>query len=152
MPTTGNRSKGAVAGAAVCAIARTVVALAFLFYVSRWGGRWWSGAGSMFLAAIISGLIGLPIGALAGSTCRPFLGAMIGAALSGGACFGLFVIPTELMIGMSHPGGFDRIETVEVLGGFAAMIIAGAVAGGIGAAIGRRASGSESASTETPSR
>jgi len=138
VPTTGNRSHGAKAGAVICAIARTAVALAFLFYVSRWGGQWWSGAGSMLFAAIISGLIGLPIGALAGSTCKPLLGTLIGAALSGASCFGLFVVPTELMIGMSHPGGFDRIESVEVLGGFAAMIVAGAVAGGIGAAIGRR--------------
>ena len=139
MPTTGSRSKGAIAGAVICAIARTAVALAFLFYVSRWGGKWWSGAGSMFFAAIISGLIGLPIGGLAGSTCKPLLGTLIGAALSGASCFGLFVVPTELMIGMSYPGGFDRIETIEVFGGFAAMILAGAIAGGIGATIGRRA-------------
>ena len=139
MPTIGNRSRGAKAGAVICAIARTAVALAFLVYVSRWGGKWWSGAGSMFLAAGVSGLIGLPIGALAGSTCKPLLGTLIGAALSGATCFGLFVVPTELMIGMSHPGGFDRIETVEVFGGFLAMIVAGGVSGAIGAAIGRRA-------------
>lgn len=152
MSTTGIRSKGAVAGAAICAVARTAVSLAFIIYVSNWGGKWWTGSGSMFLAAIISGLIGLPIGAVAGSTCRPILGSVIGAALSGGSCLTLFVVPTELMIGMSHPGGFDRIETVEVLGGFGAMIVAGAVAGGIGAAIGRRASSSEIPSTDLPTR
>lgn len=152
MSTTVNRSRGAKAGAVICAVARTVVALAFLFYVSRWGGKWWSGAGSMFFAALISGLIGLPIGALAGGTCRPILGTVIGAALSGGVCLTLFVVPTELMIGMSHPGGFDRIETVEVFGGFAAMIVAGAVAGGIGAAIGRRASSSDAAVTNPRDR
>lgn len=139
MPTTGNRKKGAIAGAVICGIARTVVALGFLFYVSRWGGKWWDGAGSMFLASIISGIIGAGIGALAGSTCKPLLGALIGAGLSGGTCFGLFVLPTELMIGMSHPGGFDRIETVEVFGGFVAMILAGGFSGALGAAIGKRA-------------
>ncbi|MFO0906688.1 MAG: hypothetical protein U0939_27030 [Pirellulales bacterium] len=133
-----NRVVGATAGAAICSVARFVVALAFLYYVSYWGGPWWNGASDMWLAAFISALIGAPIGALAGSTCQPLLGAFVGAGLSGVSCLGLFVLPTELAIGMSHPGGFDRIETLHVLVGFMAMILAGAAAGGCGAAIGRR--------------
>lgn len=130
---------GVVAGAVAGAGARFVVALAFLFYVSRWGGMWWDGASGMWLGAFVSALIGAAVGGLAGWTCKPILGAALGALLSGGTCFTFFVVPAELMIGMSHPGGFDRVETTEVLVGFAAMTLAGAVAGFIGAAIGRRA-------------
>ena len=139
MSTKGNPITGAVAGAVIGAIARFAVALAFIYYVSHWGGKWWTGAEDMFLAAFISGLIGVVVGGLAGWTCKPLVGMVIGAVLSGGTCFGLFVLPAELMIGMSHPGGIDRVETLEVIVGFLAMVIAGAMAGGIGAAIGRRA-------------
>lgn len=138
MPIKFNRVLGAITGAAIGAFARFGVALAFIYYISHWGGKWWNGAGEeMWIAAFISALIGLPVGGFAGSTCKPLVGTIIGATLSGGSCLGLFVLPTELMIGMSHPGGFERIETLEVIGGFVAMILAGATAGGTGAAIGR---------------
>lgn len=144
MPTVGDPKRGAIAGAVLMAVARFVVALVFLNYVGRYGGQWWSGAQDMWLGALVSALIGLPIGALAGWTCRPAWGMAIGAALSGGACLALFVVPAELMIGMSHPGGYDRIEAIVVVYGFAGMILAGAIAGGAGAAIGRRAGAAKS--------
>lgn len=130
---------GFVAGAIAGAVARFAVALAFIIYVSRWGGKWWGDGTDMWFGAFVSALIGVGAGGLAGFTCRPVLGAVLGALLSGGSCFALFVVPAELMIGMSHPGGFDRVETVEVLYGFAAMTLAGALAGFIGATLGRRA-------------
>jgi hypothetical protein len=136
---TGNRYKGAKAGAVICAVARFTVTLAFVFYVSRWGGRFWADMESAWFTAIISGVIGLPIGFAAGYTCKPLLGTLIGAALSGGVCLTLFAVPTNLMIAMSYSGDSDRTGTTEVWVGFLAMIIAGAVSGGIGAAIGRRA-------------
>ena len=130
---------GLIAGLIAGAVARFIVAVAFLYYVSRWGGKWWGGATDMWLGAFASALIGAGVGGLAGLTCRPIWGAALGGLLSGGTCFALFVVPAELMIGMSHPGGFDRVENVEVLYGFAAMTLAGALAGFIGAAIGQRA-------------
>ena len=139
MSTNGKRFLGAATGAVICAVARFGVAIGFIYYVSSQGGKWWSGAQEFYWAASISALMGIPIGGVAGWTCKPMLGTVIGAALSGGTCFGLFVLPTEMMIGMSHPGGFDRVESLEVLGGFLAMIIAGAIAGGLGAAIGELA-------------
>ena len=139
MPRKSPAITGAITGAAVGAAARFAVALGFLHYVSRWGGKWWDGAADMWWAALASGLIGAGVGGVAGWTCRPLLGALLGGVLSGGTCFGLFVVPTRLMIGMSHPGGSDRVETGEVIVGFAVMTLAGALAGFVGAAVGRRA-------------
>jgi hypothetical protein len=130
---------GLIAGAVAGAILRFVVALGFLYYVSRWGGQWWGGATDMWLGALVSALIGAAIGGLAGWTCRPLLGAAVGALLSCGSCLTLFVLPARLMIAMSHPGGLDRIETAELTWGLTAMTLAGAVAGLIGATAGRRA-------------
>lgn len=139
MPKKSAAFSGFIAGAIAGAIARFVVALGFLFYVSRWGGQWWGGAMDMWIGALVSAAIGAGVGGLAGWTCRPLLGAALGAMLSGGTCLGLFVVPAGLMIGMSHPGGLDRVETAEVLYGLVGMIVAGALAGLIGATIGRRA-------------
>jgi hypothetical protein len=135
-----NRARGALAGALICATVRAAVTAGFVYCVSHWGGGWWKGADGpgVYGLALVSGLIGLGIGAPAGATCRTLLGALIGGTLSAASCFGLFVIPTELMIGMSHPGGLDRVETGEVLAGLAVMTIAGVVSGGLGAAIGAR--------------
>jgi hypothetical protein len=141
MSTSGNQIVGAVAGALICAVARFAVTLGFAFYVSQWGGRWWNGGASIAIGAVISGLIGLPVGAVAGVTCNPLMGTALGGAGSSGWCLWAFVLPAELMIALSHPGGFDRIETVEVVIGFIAMAVAGAVAGGCGAAIGKYAGG-----------
>lgn len=139
MPSMSPVRTGVVAGAIAGAVLRGLVAVGFVFYVSRWGGKWWDGASGMWIASGVSAAIGLVVGGLAGWTCRPIAGALLGALLSGGTCFGLFVLPTEVMIGMSHPGGTDRVETSEVMGGFAAMIVAGAVAGFIGGMAGWRA-------------
>ena len=130
---------GFVAGAVAGAIVRFAVALGFLYYVSRWGGKWWDGASGMWLGALASAAIGAGVGGLSGWTCRPILGAAVGALLSCGSCLTLFVLPARLMIGMSHPGGLDRIETAELTYGLVAMTLAGALAGFIGATIGHRA-------------
>jgi len=135
--------RGAIAGAVIAAVMRFVVAIGFVYYVSHWGGQWWGKDGNepLYLMAIVSGLIGLPVGGLAGWTCKPILGALIGGVLSACFCGVFFVLPAEFMIGMSHPGGFDRVEVFEVIIGFVAMIIAGVVSGALGAAIGARARG-----------
>jgi len=62
-------------------------------------------------------------------SCRPILGTAVGALLSCGSCLTLFFLPASLMIGMSHHGGLDRIETAELTYGLTAMTLAGALAG-----------------------
>jgi hypothetical protein len=114
------------------------VACGFIYYISNWGGRWWGGGFGMFPAVFISAVIGIFVGGFAGWTCDLGLGTLLGARLSGFSCL-FFTLPIGFMILMSHPGGLDRIETLEILIDLVAMIIAGAVAGCAGALIGRRA-------------
>jgi hypothetical protein len=89
----------------------------------------------------VSALIGLVLGGIAGVTCRPNLGALIGGVLSAGSCLVLFVLPAELALGLAE-GAHHRPEYLDVqwqvIIGFIAMTFAGALAGAIGAWAGRR--------------
>jgi hypothetical protein len=143
--TLRQRVVGTVPGAAFCGIARAGASAAFFYYASQfWGGGGWEGA---IVPALISGMIGFSIGAVAGWTCHPLMGAAIGGASSGSSCLCLFVVPAELTIALSHPGGIDRVETLKAIGGFVAMTVAGAIAGGLGAAIGKYAAGPDDAAS-----
>jgi hypothetical protein len=137
----GNRAVGALVGAVSGAVLRFLVAVSFLYYVYHWGGPWW-GKGETELHeyrfTFVSAGIGLVIGGIAGATCRPVLAALLGAVLSAGCCAGLFVVPVGTLIKMSGPNTWDRVETLEILGGLLAMTVAGGLAGGIGATVGAR--------------
>jgi hypothetical protein len=139
---------GALVGALTGAATRYLVALGFIYYIHHWGGAWWGeeSPGSEMdqmeqTFALWSAGIGLFVGAVGGVTCRPLLGTVVGAMLSATCCLGLFVLPATLALQLSGPNTLDRIETVEILGGLAAMTLAGALAGGVGAAAGRRRRG-----------
>lgn len=140
MTKSRKRMIGAAAGAGLCAIARLLVVIGYCFYLTHWGSQ--TGKSSeltIYWFALISALIGIPIGALAGRTCEPSLGAVIGGALSGGTCFGLFVLPGEFMLALVENSESKSAEVWEIFFAFVPMVFAGAWAGGIGAAIGRNA-------------
>jgi hypothetical protein len=93
----------------------------------------------MWFLTFISAGVGLGIGGVAGVTCRPNLGAVLGGVLSAGACLTLFVLPTELALSMSGGGGKPYPqERSDIMGGLIAMTLAGAIAGGVGASAGSR--------------
>jgi hypothetical protein len=125
-------------GALLGAAARSAVAIGFLFYVHHWGGPWWQGTELAYGAVLLSAALGLVVGAVAGISCRPVLGAILGGLLSAGSCFLLFVVPAEVAISYSSSNEPHTREKVEVVFGLLAMTIAGAAAGGLGAAYGRR--------------
>lgn len=85
------------------------------------------------LGSLPSAGIGFLCGAIAGATCRAWLGAIIGAVLSAGV-FGLFVIPFAYLFAQ-----FNAAEKVTEFTWplFIQKAIAGAVAGGVGALVGR---------------
>jgi hypothetical protein len=85
------------------------------------------------LGSLPSAGIGFLCGAIAGATCRAWLGALIGAVLSAGV-FVLFVIPFAYLF--AH---FDAVEKVTAFSWplFIQKAIAGAVAGGVGAFVGK---------------
>ncbi len=85
------------------------------------------------LGSLPSAGIGFLCGAIAGATCRAWLGALIGAVLSAGV-FGLFVIPFAYLF--SHFDATDKV-TAFTWPLFIQKAIAGAVAGGIGAFVGK---------------
>lgn len=85
------------------------------------------------LGSLPSAGIGFLCGAIAGATCRAWLGALLGAALSAGV-FVLFVVPVAYLF--AH---FNAVEKVTEFTWplFIQKAIAGAVAGGVGAFVGR---------------
>jgi hypothetical protein len=138
--------RGALAGAA----GRLAVAMGFVYYVFNWGGPFFRQNEGMSLGELLTAspamagtfLLSAGIGAFAGgvggATCRPALGAGIGALLSGGGCLVLFVLPANLMIGLSGGGVTDYTEDkTAIAAALAAMTVVGTVAGGLGAAAGR---------------
>jgi hypothetical protein len=147
--SSGSRTKGptpqlvgAVVGALLGTVGRFVVAGSFLYYVSNWGGPFFRNQGKMsptllFGSGISAGL-GLVVGGIAGYTCRPLLGALIGGSLSGLFCAGLFVLPANTLISMSGGGAIDYSEDKTAISlGFLAMIFVGMLAGGLGGAVGK---------------
>jgi hypothetical protein len=136
-PTFVNPIAGGVVGALVGAFLRFVVAILFLWYIEHWGA-----AGKIVREAdfnvyeltAVSALIGLVIGGIAGLTCHPLLGTIVGAIGSGGSCWLLFVVPVGMFGRLPDKGG----AMTEIFWGWFAMTVAGAIAGGIGATVGRR--------------
>lgn len=143
--------RGALVGAAVGAAGRLAVALGFVYYVFNWGGPFFRQSEGMSFGELpaaspamagtflLSAGLGAFAGGVGGATCRPGLGAVIGALLSGGVCLVLFVLPANLMIGLSGGGVTDCTEDKTAIAvALVAMTLVGAVAGGLGAAAGRR--------------
>jgi hypothetical protein len=131
-----NRQIGFAAGAALGALLRLLVGLAFVYCVQLLSNE---DASELYLLAFASAVIGLFVGGAGGVTCKPKLGATIGASLSGVACVGLVLMPAGLAaLATAKPS--DRIGPVALgfIGGLIAMTIAGAVAGGVGAWVGHR--------------
>ena len=90
---------------------------------------------------MISGGIGLVVGGVGGVTCKPVLGSLLGAGLSGFSCL-LAWLPIGLSsnTGPMPPESRAEWETAQglYLSAWAAMIAVGAIAGGVGAWIGSR--------------
>lgn len=148
VPTT-NPALGGAVGALIGAVGRLAVAVSFLYYVLNWGGTFFRQEGGVALGDLLapgsdkwpffllSTGIGVAAGWSGGATCRPALGAVIGAGLSGGLCAGLFVLPANVAIGMSGGGVTDYAQDkTAIMVGLLAMVLVGLVAGGVGGAIG----------------
>jgi hypothetical protein len=114
-----------------------VVAFLFLAYANDSGQPFWRKATDHFPFVLVIALNGLVIGGLAGATCKPILATLLGGFLSGGSCFGLFVVPTVMLIGIDGDIQTQLQERLTIVMGVIAMAIAGALAGGIGAVVGR---------------
>ncbi len=85
------------------------------------------------LGSLPSAGIGFLCGAIAGATCRAWLGALVGGVLSAGV-FGLFVIPVAYLFSQFNAADAVTEFTWPL---FIQKAIAGAVAGGVGAFVGR---------------
>jgi hypothetical protein len=122
-----SRVTGAVAGALVGGLARGAVVL--LNFGTRPGG--------FVPFALPSATIGLLVGGIAGAFCRPLLGAVVGAVLSG-VVFELFMTAGASMLGYFNPQrGTDFMAETLIYG--LEMAVAGALAGGVGGLIGKLA-------------
>lgn len=131
----GNILIGGLVGALTGAFFRFSVAVAVAFLFPKFMGRG-EDEGVVFqelflhVVPIISALVGLVVGGIAGASCRPILGILFGAILSAGCCLGMGVFPALTLAQGDESFAF-------LVAGLAAMTIAGAVAGGIGAWAGR---------------
>lgn len=141
---------GLLVGASLGAGTRFLAAVSYNYYLFHWGGPWFRGNAQrsdvaiMILApSVVSAGLGLIVGGVAGATCRPRWGTLLGALLSGGIYLGLCVLPTEFGLAMNagqHGGnwGWEQGERLQILLGVIPMLAAGALAGGVGAAVGHR--------------
>lgn len=160
--TSTNPQLGGAVGAMIGAVGWFLVAVSFEYYranlvsapntVVIWDGRPRALGGVSFpdfLFSVFSGQqgssigflvagIGAAVGGIAGRTCRPILGAAIGGGLSG-LCCTFFVLPWYLALHFfpsSEPTA-SSLKTAIIVG-LLAMILVGAIAGGLGAAVGKR--------------
>ena len=135
--------RGALMGALVGAIGRPLVVVSVLFYLRAEDAPFVRGTPEtqnyyLLIFSIASACLGLLIGAFAGATCRLGLGALIGAGMSGASCLCLVVLPGNAMIAMSGGGRIDYSkEQMATIVGLLAMIVVGAIAGGVGGAAGK---------------
>jgi hypothetical protein len=121
---------GAAVGALVGGVGRAAVVLISVGVVGYHGPV----AGALAVLAMASGVIGLLVGAIAGATGKPLLGAVVGALLSG-AVFEMFMCACASLLGsLSQRAGADFFQETLVYG--LQMAIAGALAGGIGGWVG----------------
>lgn len=117
--------KGALVGAGIGAVARAAVVSFNL------------GLEIPLVFMLPSAAIGLLVGAIAGALGRPWIGALVGAILSG-VIFELFMLPCASMIGTF--AGDDQAKSVFLRSTVAyalQMAAAGALAGGIGGLVGQ---------------
>jgi hypothetical protein len=117
---------GAAVGALVGCIARASVILLNL------------GEAAEKVSAVValpSAGIGLLVGAVAGAFGRPFLGAAVGAVLSG-VVFELFMCACASLIGRFDQQGGDRFLSQTLNYGLE-MAVAGGLAGGVGGLVGK---------------
>ena len=108
---------GAAAGAVVGGISRGAIAAVHLTDTS----------GDLGQLVLIAAALGIVIGGLAGATGRPLLGAVVGAALSGV----VFAATVSVVWIFALVGAGTLPRLLEILA-------AGALAGGIGGAVGCR--------------
>jgi hypothetical protein len=137
---------GALVGALTGAVARFAVTASCIGSLSQ--GRWLHSDDGLALAlilGIVSAFLGVIVGGVAGATCNPARGSLLGAVLSAGFFLGLCVLPGELAMGYSGQSGFtwegwnrNRDEGLMLLLGIIPMTVAGAIAGGAGAFVGSR--------------
>lgn len=121
---------GAAVGALVGGVGRASVVLISVGLVGNHGPL----AGAVAVLAMASGAIGLLVGAIAGATGKPLLGAFIGAILSG-AVFELFMCACASLLGsFNQRAGADFLSHTLIYG--LEMAAAGALAGGIGGWVG----------------
>jgi len=108
------RRVGLLVGASLGAVTRFIAAVSYNYYLFNWGGPWFRGnaQGSdvvimILVPSLVSAALGLIVGGVAGATCNPRWGTLLGALLSGGIYLGLCVLPTELGLAMnaSQQGG-----------------------------------------------
>jgi hypothetical protein len=118
---------GMLLGGLVGALVGGLVRGGFTFYNLR------AGAGFGLLASLPSAGIGFLCGAIAGCFCRGWVGALLGAFLSGGV-FGLFVLPVAYLFALFNAA--DKVGDFT-WPYFVQKAIAGAIAGGIGGFVGR---------------
>jgi hypothetical protein len=144
---------GGAVGAMIGGVGRFLVAVSFVYYMQwgKQGGPQAPGGVSFFdvLFSVFSGQkgssiffisasLGVVVGGIAGSTCRPILGAAIGAGLSGLFCTFLVVLPWTLAFQLFPiPNRDDSALKTTITVGLLAMILVGAIAGGLGAAAGK---------------
>lgn len=114
--------KGALTGAVLGAVGRAAIVVAHADLSGK----------NTVLAAAFAALIGAVIGAIAGATGRPLIGIVIGAALSLAIYLGL--LPVVMLIRSLGAGSAPSVYEIMAVG---------ALAGGIGAFVGRRRRGSQ---------
>jgi hypothetical protein len=135
-----DRRRGFLAGALLGASLRLLVEVSFVFYLINWGTGFDDMNGYAYWLGLMSAVIGVLVGGAACATCRPKLGAFLGAIMSGCSCFGLVLLPfSPVARAVAKPSDPVGAAVVELLCGLVGMILAGAIAGGVGAWAGREA-------------
>ncbi len=131
--------RGFLAGALIGGVGRFIVTFAWALAAFGTEER----QQSWLVLPLVSGAIGLVVGGACGVTCKPILGALLGAILSGFSCL---LAWAPIAIGHTGPPGSEsraQWETAQSLHlpAVVAMIVVGALAGGVGAWIGSREKG-----------
>ncbi|MBW4481747.1 MAG: hypothetical protein KME14_04305 [Tildeniella torsiva UHER 1998/13D] len=138
---------GSVVGALIGGVGQYVIAVLFFYYVFNWGGPFFQNHVGVSLPHLVSsypawiffGLsagLGSLGGALGGMTRRLVRGAALGGGTVGLLYLALFVVPINLMIGMSGGGLTDySTDKRAVALSLVATVVWGAIAGTSAAAI-----------------
>lgn len=117
---------GFLVGALIGAVGR--FAVAFGWALAVWPTHT---AVDNLIFGLVSGAIGVVVGGAGGVTCKPILGSLLAAALSGSSCY-LALLPLGLGHGTPE-AAYDWFWPALI-----GMIGVGAFAGGVGAMVGAR--------------